>query len=195
MNKYILICGATGVGKSTIAALISKRIDYQFISEPNEINPYLPKAYFDNSGLYFHSQLFFLLQFLKIHEGIDKSETKIVQERSLFEAYEIFCKLFHLQKKISDDEFRMLKEIYQILLDKTNRIPDVIVYVTSDISNIISRIHKRGRSFEVKIDSDFIEKQLELYELWLNQIGGNCKIVRFNNDNETIDIQRLIEEI
>ncbi|MBP7139728.1 MAG: deoxynucleoside kinase, partial [Caldisericia bacterium] len=62
MGKFIVaVCGNIGVGKSTLAKLLSKRWGYSIISEPQDINPFLKDFYADQKRWALHSQLFFLI--------------------------------------------------------------------------------------------------------------------------------------
>ena len=59
---YIAIEGAIGVGKTSLANLMSKELGARLVLEEFEENPFLPDFYKDPERYAFQTQLFFLLQ-------------------------------------------------------------------------------------------------------------------------------------
>jgi len=57
----ISIEGTIGVGKTSLAKLISEKLDSKLILEEFEDNPFLPDFYKDSTRYAFQTQLFFLL--------------------------------------------------------------------------------------------------------------------------------------
>ena len=60
--NYIAIEGPIGVGKTSLAKLLSKRLSAKLILEKFEDNPFLSEFYDDPTRFAFQTQLFFLLQ-------------------------------------------------------------------------------------------------------------------------------------
>ena len=60
--NYIAIEGPIGVGKTSLAKLLSKRLSAKLILEKFEDNPFLSEFYDDPARFAFQTQLFFLLQ-------------------------------------------------------------------------------------------------------------------------------------
>ena len=59
---YIAVEGPIGVGKTSLANLISKELGARLVLEQFEENPFLPEFYKDPERYSFQTQLFFLLQ-------------------------------------------------------------------------------------------------------------------------------------
>ena len=60
--NYIAIEGPIGVGKTSLAKLLSKKMNARLILEKFEDNPFLSEFYDDPGRFAFQTQLFFLLQ-------------------------------------------------------------------------------------------------------------------------------------
>ena len=60
--NYVAIEGAIGVGKTSLAKLLSDRLGAKLVLEKFEENPFLFKFYDDPGRFAFQTQLFFLLQ-------------------------------------------------------------------------------------------------------------------------------------
>ena len=59
---YTAIEGPIGVGKTSLAELLSKELGARLVLEDFEDNPFLPDFYNDPERFGFQTQLFFLLQ-------------------------------------------------------------------------------------------------------------------------------------
>ena len=60
--NYVVIEGAIGVGKTSLAKLLSDRLGAKLVLEKFEENPFLSEFYDDPVRFAFQTQLFFLLQ-------------------------------------------------------------------------------------------------------------------------------------
>lgn len=59
--RYIAIEGVIGAGKTTLATLLSERLNADLVLEQFEINPFLEKFYKDRRRYAFQTQIFFLV--------------------------------------------------------------------------------------------------------------------------------------
>ncbi|MCM1296097.1 MAG: deoxynucleoside kinase [Muribaculaceae bacterium] len=196
-NKpYILFSGATGVGKSTVIENISYNFkSYDLYTDPYEGNPFITDAYNKNNYV-FQSQVYFLKEFIKIHKSINASKKIVLQERSIFESVNIFCKLFQANNIITNDEFVLIKELADIATSEY-RNPTLILYFQASPENIVERVNLRNREFESNINMAFIKSQCLLYENWLcymkNNSNVNIEIVDANKSPQ--DISKITESI
>lgn len=199
-NKYILISGCTGVGKSTLAELLHKELAYKLLTDPFEENPYIEDAYMDFKAWAFHSQLFFLSQFAKLHKRLDRETDNILQERSIYECFHIFLKQFYLEGNVSTRDYRLFEDLYKTLAGNVQRKPDLILYLNAPSEIILSRVRQRGRGFENTITKEFIDKQDLRYQEWLPTVGRDIRILKIdtaelNYLNNPVDLEYIMNEI
>ena len=67
---HIAIEGAIGVGKTSLSKLISEKYKATLVLEKFEDNPFLSKFYEDRSNYAFQTQLWFLMERYKQHQGL-----------------------------------------------------------------------------------------------------------------------------
>jgi deoxyadenosine/deoxycytidine kinase len=52
------------------------------------------------------------------------------------------------------------------LMESLVKGPDLMIYLRSSISNLVSQIHKRGREYENSISIEYLSRLNERYEAW-----------------------------
>ncbi len=177
-NKYIAIEGVIGVGKTTLANLLAKKLDAELILEVVEENPFLNEFYDDIAGKAFQTQMFFLLsryRQMRKYFQIDAFRTNIVSDY-MFMKDSIFADL-----TLNDAELAMYKTLFTILNDKLVQ-PDLIIYLYADLERIIDRIHYRNRSFEKNLQPDYLENLSKAYDQFI-QSYDECPIIQVNTNN------------
>lgn len=190
---YILLAGCTGVGKTTVANFLSSQYKMTYFDDPFVNNPFIDKSFQKEGNMAFQSQLFFFKEFIKLHKYISKYPKHIIQERSIFESVEIFCKLFHEIGTFSIDELKVFEDLLAELKFLFRK-PDLIVYLKADSYTIKNRIRKRNRDFESPIDERLLNAQSTLYEKWINEIQREnfSKIIFIDNTNLNINQCNLL---
>lgn len=197
MNKcdYYLVAGPTGVGKSSVISCLKSQIKCKTYSDPYENNPFIADTYIKNRYC-FQSQVFFYKEFFKIHQTINNeiNNNIIIQERSIFESVNIFCRNMFIDGLLNRDEFILLSDLLSCIEPFIVH-PKKIIYLEASSEIILSRIRNRGRGFERNISEDFVKKQLDLYDDWLLSIQKqwSCDIININVNTLTPQaISRII---
>ncbi len=170
MKKFVAIAGNIGVGKSTLVALLSKRLNWEPFYEPESENPYLVDFYRDMRTWAFPSQIFFLTRRLRDQRLLLNHPTSVIQDRTVYEDAEIFARNLFIQGQMIDRDYQTYCELYQVLCDFVPP-PDLVVYLRASLSTLSKRIANRGRDYESSIPQDYIGRLNELYEEWINSFS------------------------
>jgi deoxyadenosine/deoxycytidine kinase len=194
MGKFIVaICGNIGVGKSTLAKILSKKWRFTVLPEPQDRNPFLKFFYKEPKRWALHSQLFFLAERLKIFEEIEKIEDSIIIDRTIYEDAEIFAKLL-----LSKEEYSLYSEIYN-LVKRNFPNPNFLIYMYAPVEVLIKRIEIRGRDYERNIKKSYLKKLEREYEKWIKKYNLS-PVYKFDTTNIDIynmflDLDKYISEI
>lgn len=181
MEKFIVIAGNIGAGKTTLVKILSERLGYTPFYEPHEENPYLADFYVDMQRWSYHSQVYFLTRRLKIHNDLLLAEGSVVQDRSLYEDAEIFARNLFLQGDLSKRDYSVYQDLYHILADLLPP-PNLVVYLRASVDTLLQRIAKRGRDYEAGISREYLTRLNALYEDWMNAFN-QCPVLIINTDN------------
>jgi len=167
MNKFIIVAGNIGVGKSTLVRLLCENLDWQPFYEPETENPYLADFYQDMSRWSFQSQVFFLSRRLQIHHQIFHHIGSVIQDRSIYEDAEIFARNLYLQGNMSDRDYATYRSLYQTLAEFLPP-PDLVIYLRASVETLSRRIALRNRDYEKSINPDYLAQVNNLYNEWIS---------------------------
>lgn len=170
MKKFVAVAGNIGVGKSTLVSLLCERLGWKPFYEPVAENPYLADFYQDMRTWAFHSQIFFLTHRLRSHRQLLDHPTSAIQDRSVYEDAEVFARNLYQQGQIDERDYRSYRELYQVLADFLPP-PDLVVYLRASVPKLLERIKLRGRTYERRINEDYLKQLNQLYEDWIQHFG------------------------
>jgi deoxyadenosine/deoxycytidine kinase len=157
--NYVAIEGAIGVGKTSLAKLLSDRLGAKLVLEKFEENPFLFKFYDDPGRFAFQTQLFFLLQRYQQQQElrqVDMFHNLLISDY-MFIKDRLFASLNLDEKEMN------LYDIIANMLERNVINPDLIIYLQADTSTLMKNIAKRGREFEANISYDYINALNEIY--------------------------------
>lgn len=207
----IVVGGMIGLGKTSMAQLLGDHFKTEVFYESVDDNPILPLFYtaseeeIEKHRYPFLLQLHFLdTRFRSIKDAL--YDNKNVLDRSIYEDW-YFAKVNNDLGRISDLEFqlyeRLLNNMMEELEGTPKKAPDLMVYLKGSFETVLSRIAKRGRSYELDENlKAYYQKLWEGYDEWVMQYYkasdvlivdmDKCDIV--NNEADAKQVIALVEE-
>ncbi|WP_413524476.1 deoxynucleoside kinase [Carnobacterium divergens] len=182
-NAVIVLAGMIGAGKSTYTKLISEALESDAFYESVDDNRILEKFYEDPKRWAFSLQIYFLnTRFRSIKQALQQQHN--VLDRSIYEDA-LFTKINHQQGNMSDAEMDTYLDLLDNMMEELDSLPkkapDLLIYLRGSLDTVLSRIKKRGRSFE-QIDGN--EGLLDYYTLlhshyddWFDQYDKSATLV------------------
>jgi deoxyadenosine/deoxycytidine kinase len=156
---YIAIEGVIGVGKTTLARMLSDKLGARLVLENFEVNPFLPNFYKDPEHYAFQTQIFFLLSRYRQQQELfqaDLFQSHIVSDY-IFEKDKIFAYL-----TLRDDELKLYENLLGTI-ERTIPPPDLVIYLQSSNDRLLANIKKRGREMEKHMSDEYIQELNEAY--------------------------------
>ena len=193
--KHIVISGNIGVGKTTLSEKISKKFNWELQLEEVKDNPYLDDFYKSMKDWSFHLQIFFLNSRFNQIQKISESNNVVIQDRSIYEDYEVFTKTLYDSGVLMEREFNNYKRLYNTILKYINE-PDLLIYLRNlNIDKIISNIDKRSRKFEKAIDKEYLKKLNLYYENWIKEHPQDKVLTIDLSENDFMEDPKFLKKI
>ena len=195
---HIAIAGNIGAGKTSLTKLIAKHYNWEANFEDVIDNPYLDDFYNHMERWSFNLQVYFLKsRFQQLLSFKDNKKT-IVQDRTIYEDAHIFAPNLNAMGLMNQRDFKNYQQLFD-LVESLIEGPDLLIYLRSSISNLVSKIHKRGREYENSISIDYLSRLNERYEAWISTYDKN-KMIIIDVDGldfveNTDDLKSVVAEI
>lgn len=195
---HIAIAGNIGSGKTTLTKLLSQHYNWTPKFESVDYNPYLADYYNDMERWSFNIQIYFLNTRFKDIVDISKTNEVIVQDRSIYEDARIFAPNLHSMGLMSTRDFENYQSLFSLMVSLVNP-PDLLIYLRSSISNLVTQIQKRGREYESSIRIDYLKGLNDRYEEWINSYtDGKLLILDVDNlkfEERPEDFSTILDKI
>ncbi len=177
-HHFITIEGNIGAGKTTLAHLISKKLNARLILEEFAENPFLAKFY-ENPGQYaFPLELFFMAERYK--QLKDLLHTKDIFQNVTVSDY-LFTKcLLFAKVNLPSEEFRLYQKLFNIIHQQLLH-PDILIYLHAPVQKLQQNIKKRQRDYEQAIPDEYLFNIQETYTSYIKQ--HNIKTIFIDASN------------
>ena len=183
---HIAIAGNIGAGKTSLTELISKHYGWEAHYEDVIDNPYLDDFYNHMERWSFNLQVYFLKSRFQQLLSFKNNKKTIVQDRTIYEDAYIFAPNLNAMGLMNQRDFKNYQELFN-LIESLIEGPDLLIYLRSSISNLVSKIHKRGREYENSISIDYLSRLNERYEAWISTYDKNKMIIIDVNDLDFVE--------
>ena len=194
-NRYIVVEGVIGAGKTSLARMLSERLKARLVLEEVEENPFLKDFYRDRARFAFQTQMHFLFSRYQQQRGLRQLE--LFAERMvsdyLFQKDRIFAGL-----NLSDRELALYERLVGWLELDVMR-PDVVVYLQASPDTLMERIERRGRPFEKDMEREYLRQLNEAYNhFFFHYVESPLLVVNtngidfVNNPDDFSDLERRI---
>lgn len=159
---YIVVEGAIGAGKTSLAKILAEKMDARLILEETEENPFLSDFYKDRERYAFQTQIFFLLSRYRQQRELftpDLFQKKVVSDY-FFAKDRIFASV-----TLSQNEFYLYERLLSIL-EKDIPKPDLVIYLQTTAEVLLKRIKERDRPYEKSVNLEYIQTLNEAYNYY-----------------------------
>ncbi len=178
-NKFIVIEGNIGAGKTTLSQKIANDFNAKLVLESFEDNPFLPKFYKDQERYAFPLELSFLAsRYKQLINDIEQSNlfnSFTISDYYLMKSF-IFAKI-----TLADDEFKLYREFFEMVRTLLVK-PDVLFYIHRDLNTLKLNIDSRGREYEKTIDVDYLGKVTDGYFSYFREVQEFPVVIVESND-------------
>ncbi len=194
LPHYIAVEGPLRVGKSTLARVLSERLNAQCVSE-DEANPFLGAFYDGQNGAGFQAQFAFLIRRFERLSALDvgpRSQKTVITD-FIFEKDKLFACL-----NLTDREL----ETYNRYYDHFRRqlpAPDLVIYLQATPEVLKKRLKKKNAPGEKAINDEYLEEVVKAYEHFFFHYTSSDLLIVNTSDIDFVerneDLQELLRKV
>ena len=188
---YIAIEGPIGVGKTSLAELLSKELGARLVLEDFEDNPFLPDFYNDPERFGFQTQLFFLLQ--RYRQQQDLRQVDMFQKLLITDYMFVKDRLF-ASLNLEDKEMH-LYDTGATLLERNIIKPDLVIYLQADTDVLMKNIEKRGRNMERNVTWEYIDALNQVYTEYFFRYQDTPLVIINTNNIDFVENENDLKEV
>jgi|TARA_B100001250_G_scaffold54293_1_gene42122 deoxyadenosine/deoxycytidine kinase len=188
---YIAIEGPIGVGKTSLAELLSKELGARLVLEDFEDNPFLPDFYNDPERFGFQTQLFFLLQ--RYRQQQDLRQVDLFQKLLITDYMFVKDRLF-ASLNLDDKEMHLYDTVAS-LLERNIIKPDLVIYLQADTDVLMKNIEKRGRNMERDVTWEYIDALNQVYTEYFFRYQDTPLVIINTNNIDFVENDKDLKEV
>ena len=188
---YVAIEGTIGVGKTSLANLLSEKLTAKLVLEAFEENPFLSDFYEDPERHAFQTQLWFLLQRYQQQQDlrqVDMFQNLVITDY-MFVKDRLFASLNLNEKEMS------LYDTVANMMERNVIHPDLVIFLQADTGTLMKNISKRGREIEKNISEDYIDALNQVYNEYFFRYQDTPLVIINTNNIDFVNNHKDLEEV
>jgi deoxyadenosine/deoxycytidine kinase len=194
-NRYIVVEGPIGCGKTSLANKLALRMGATTLLEDAAANPFLAQFYRDMRRYALPTQLFFLFQRVAQLEALKQPD---LFAKPTVADFTLGRDPLFARMTLEDAEYQLYRQIYEHVKPQAP-VPDLVIYLQASVATLIARVRKRGNAMEQGIDEDYLRRLSEAYTRYFyNYADGPLLIVnseRLNFVDVPEHLDLLVERV
>ena len=188
---YVAIEGTIGVGKTSLANLLSDKLSAKLVLEAFEDNPFLSDFYEDPERHAFQTQLWFLLQRYQQQQDlrqVDMFQNLVITDY-MFVKDRLFASLNLNEKEMS------LYDTVANMMERNVIHPDLVIFLQAGTETLMKNIASRGREIEKNISEDYIDALNQVYNEYFFRYQDTPLVIINTNNIDFVNNHKDLEEV
>ena len=167
-QRYIVIEGPIGVGKTSLARRLAGAVEAELVLEQDAQNPFLERFYRNPKAGALPAQLFFLFQRAQQLGSLNQQDLFAPRRVAdyLFAKDRLFASL-----TLDAAEMSLYEQVASRLAVEPPK-PDLVVYLQAPVETLLQRIARRGISYESGIDAAYLARLNDAYARFFHEFDA-----------------------
>ena len=163
-QRYIVVEGPIGCGKTSLAHKLAQKMGADLLLEEPSSNPFLRQFYQDMRRYALPTQLFFLFQRVERVGALKQPDLFAKPTVADFTLAKdpLFARL-----TLNDAEYQLYSRIYEHVRPQAP-VPDLVIYLQASVDTLIDRVKRRGNAYEGTISEEYLRSLSEAYSRYFH---------------------------
>ncbi len=172
-HRYIVIEGAIGVGKTSLARRLAASLNAQLVLEQADENPFLERYYRNPAVGALPAQLHFLFQRAQQQASLVQQDLfgSVRVADYLLAKDELFARM-----TLDEQEYGLYRQVHDRLAIDAPQ-PDLVVYLQAPVDVLLDRIARRGIAHESLIDAAYLTRLNETYARFFHAYASSPLLI------------------
>jgi deoxyguanosine kinase len=194
-HRYIVVEGAIGVGKTSLARKLAETLGAQLVLEQAGENPFLERFYRNPRVGALPAQLYFLFQRAQQQASLSQADLfgAVRVADYLLAKDDLFARM-----TLDDEEYGLYRQVHDRLAIDAPK-PDLVVYLQAPVDVLLDRIARRGIAYESLIDRDYLTRLNEAYARFFHSYDASPLLIvnaaSIDPVNNDADYEELLGQI
>jgi deoxyguanosine kinase len=194
-HRYIVVEGAIGVGKTSLARKLAATLGAQTVLEQADENPFLERFYKNPRVGALPAQLYFLFQRAQQQAQLTQGDLfgAVRVADYLLAKDDLFARM-----TLDDEEYGLYRQVHERLAVDAPR-PDLVVYLQAPVDVLLDRIARRGIRYESLIDAAYLTRLNEAYARFFHAYDASPLLIvnaaKFDPISNDADYEELLGQI
>ncbi|NER09435.1 2-amino-4-hydroxy-6-hydroxymethyldihydropteridinediphosphokinase [Muriicola jejuensis] len=152
---FVTIEGNIGAGKTSLAQRISEDYKAKLVLERFADNPFLPKFYEDQARYAFPLEMSFMAD--RYQQFTEDTTQFDLFKKFMVSDYDVYKSLIFAKITLQPDEYLLYRKVFDLMYREVRK-PNLYLYLYQTTDRLLENIRKRGRSYEQRIEPDYLER-------------------------------------
>jgi deoxyguanosine kinase len=194
-QRYIVVEGAIGVGKTSLARKLAATLGAQAVLEQAAENPFLERFYRNPRAGALPVQLYFLFQRAQQQAALQQQDLfgSVRVADYLLAKDDLFARMI-----LDDEEYCLYRQVHDRLAIDAPK-PDLVVYLQAPVDVLLDRIARRGIAHESLIDKAYLTRLNEAYARFFHAYDASPLLIvnaaSIDPVNNEADYEELLAQI
>jgi deoxyadenosine/deoxycytidine kinase len=190
-HRYIVVEGAIGVGKTSLARKLAETLGAQLVLEQAGENPFLERFYRNPRVGALPAQLYFLFQRAQQQASLTQHDLfgEVRVADYLLAKDDLFARM-----TLDDEEYGLYRQVHDRLAIDSPR-PDLVVYLQAPVDVLLDRIARRGIAYESLIDRNYLTRLNEAYARFFHSYDQSPLLIVNASNIDPINNEADYEEL
>ena len=190
-HRYIVVEGAIGVGKTSLARKLAETLTAQLVLEQAGENPFLERFYRNPRVGALPAQLYFLFQRAQQQASLTQHDLfgEVRVADYLLAKDDLFARM-----TLDDEEYGLYRQVHDRLAIDAPK-PDLVVYLQAPVDVLLDRISRRGIAYESLIDRNYLTRLNEAYARFFHSYDQSPLLIVNASNIDPINNEADYEEL
>ncbi len=173
LQKFIVVEGPIGVGKTTLTRKLALTLGASVVLEDPAANPFLKRFYENPQDGALPAQLYFLFQ---RHKQMKQLMQPDLFTPNIIADYIIDKDQLFARETLSDDEYELYQQVYTHLTIQHPE-PDLVIYLQAPVEVLMERVRNRKREEERELKADYLAKISNAYTQFFHYYSNSPLLI------------------